>query len=155
MFRYRLEKARFCQISWCKCSKECNQWPIIYNFFKWTFRPLYLYFCLFNTFGSKQMFNVNFADGWIQTEYIWCRRQPLGQLTHNHLSSSATFCWNFTWDALCNGPLHFRRYGLKKGLTVKTQCFLMQYLPVYAADSCISPEMECYLPLLVETPLST
>ena len=28
---------------------------------------LFLYFRLFNTIDSKQMFNVNFSDDWIQT----------------------------------------------------------------------------------------
>ena len=30
-------------------------------------RPLLFYFRIFNTVDSKQMFNLNFADDWIQT----------------------------------------------------------------------------------------
>ena len=30
------------------------------------------------------MFNVNFADDWIRTMDIWCWKQPLYQLSHNH-----------------------------------------------------------------------
>ena len=29
--------------------------------------PLFLYFRIFSTVRSKQMFNVNFADHWMQT----------------------------------------------------------------------------------------
>ena len=28
-------------------------------------RPLFLYFCLFNTVERKEMFNINFADDWL------------------------------------------------------------------------------------------
>ena len=48
-------------------------------------RPLFLYFRLFNTVGdSKKMFNVNFAEVWIRTADLWCRKLPLYQLRHNH-----------------------------------------------------------------------
>ena len=30
-------------------------------------QPLFLYFCLFNTIDSKQMFNIKDADDWICT----------------------------------------------------------------------------------------
>ena len=29
-------------------------------------RPLFLYFCLFNAVDSKQMFNINFPNDWLQ-----------------------------------------------------------------------------------------
>ena len=44
-------------------------------------RPL---FCLFNTVDSKQMFNINFANDWIQTADLWYQKQLLYQLSHNH-----------------------------------------------------------------------
>ena len=35
-------------------------------FLKWSIPGLFfIYFHLFNTVDSKQMFNINFADGWI------------------------------------------------------------------------------------------
>ena len=30
------------------------------------------------------MFNMNFANDWIQTADLWSRKQPLYQLSHNH-----------------------------------------------------------------------
>ena len=30
------------------------------------------------------MFNMNFADHWIQTLDLWCQKQQLSQLGHNH-----------------------------------------------------------------------
>ena len=39
-------------------------------------RPLFLYFLLFNTVNSKQMFNIIFADDWIQTADLWYWKRP-------------------------------------------------------------------------------
>ena len=47
-------------------------------------RPLFLYFCLFNTVESKQMFNTNFAENCIRTADIWFQKRPLCRLSHNH-----------------------------------------------------------------------
>ena len=33
------------------------------------------------------MFNINFADDWIRTVDLWCRKRPLYQLSHNHCPS--------------------------------------------------------------------
>ena len=41
-------------------------------------QPLFIYFSLFNTVDSKQMFNINFADD------LWYWKRPLYQLSHNH-----------------------------------------------------------------------
>ena len=65
--------------------------------------PLFLYFRLFNTVDSKQMFNKIFANGHIQTADLWHQKRPLYQLSHNHwpewcLTSSKcykTFCGKF------------------------------------------------------------
>ena len=37
-------------------------------------RPLFLYFRLFNTVHSTQMFNLKFAIDWIRTVDLWCRK---------------------------------------------------------------------------------
>ena len=50
-------------------------------------RPLFLYFRFFNTVDCKQMFNINFADDWIQTAHLGYCKQPLYQVSHNHVSS--------------------------------------------------------------------
>ena len=51
-------------------------------------RPLYIYFRLFNIVDNKQvnkqMFNINFADGWSWTTGLLYRKQPFYQLSHNH-----------------------------------------------------------------------
>ena len=46
--------------------------------------PIFLYFRIFNTVDSKQMFNINFADTWIRTTGLWYRKWPLYQLSYNH-----------------------------------------------------------------------
>ena len=46
--------------------------------------PLFLYFHLFNTTDSKEMFNIKFADGCICTKVLWYWKQPLYQLYQNH-----------------------------------------------------------------------
>ena len=43
----------------------------------------FLYFRLFFTFGGKQMFNKTFADDWIRTADLCCRKQQLYQMRHN------------------------------------------------------------------------
>ena len=37
------------------------------------------------------MFNINFADDWIQTADLWNRKQPLYQLSHNHFPILSKF----------------------------------------------------------------
>ena len=58
------------------------------------FLAFFLYFCLFNTVDSKQMFN-NFADDWIQTADLWYWKQPLYQLSHNHFTTVLNVILNF------------------------------------------------------------
>ena len=45
---------------------------------------IFHYVRLFNTVDSKKLFNVNFVDDWIWTSDLWCQKQPLCQLCHNH-----------------------------------------------------------------------
>ena len=33
------------------------------------------------------MFNINFANDWIQTADVWYWKRPLNQLCHNHSST--------------------------------------------------------------------
>ena len=47
-------------------------------------RPLFLFFRLFKTIDSKQMFNKSFANDCIQTADLRCCRRPLYQLRPNH-----------------------------------------------------------------------
>ena len=57
-----------------------------YYFFKKNIgrsRPLFLYFCLFNTVESTQMFNMNFDNEWIRTAELWYWKRLLHQLSHN------------------------------------------------------------------------
>ena len=76
-------------------------------------RPLLIYFLLFNTVDNeledKQMFNINFADDWSQTEVLWYRNQPLYQLSHNHFPALGCyepdifyghpgFCFIYFWS---------------------------------------------------------
>ena len=41
------------------------------------FWPHFLYFRLFKTVDSEQMFNIIFANDWIQTADLWYLEQPL------------------------------------------------------------------------------
>ena len=45
-------------------------------------RPLFLYFHLLNTFDSKLMFNINFANDWIRTPVLLHWKRPLYQQPH-------------------------------------------------------------------------
>ena len=45
---------------------------------------LFLYFRLFNSVDSKQMFNINNADDWIQTSDLWYRKWRFSQVSNNH-----------------------------------------------------------------------
>ena len=36
------------------------------------------------------MFNINFANDWIRTADLWCRKRPLYQLSHNHCPRATT-----------------------------------------------------------------
>ena len=69
---------------------------------------LFHYFRLFNTVGSKQMFNINFADDWIWTMDLWFQKRLLYQLSHNHchilvrrLKIEETFR---VWVGILKGP---------------------------------------------------
>ena len=48
------------------------------------YRPLFLYFRLFNAVARKQMFNVNFADDWIRTPDLWYWKQWHYQYSSHH-----------------------------------------------------------------------
>ena len=47
-------------------------------------RPLFLYFRRYNTVDSKQTFNINISDDWIQIADLRYWKWPLFQLSHNH-----------------------------------------------------------------------
>ena len=52
----------------------------------------FLYFRLFNTVESKQMFNIIFvADDWIRTADLWCQKGPLYQMSHHYYPTSPLF----------------------------------------------------------------
>ena len=48
------------------------------------YQTLFLCFRLFDTVDSKQIFDIIFADDWIQTTDLWYQKRPLFQLSHNH-----------------------------------------------------------------------
>ena len=50
-------------------------------------QSLFLYFCLFYCKIDRQ----NFADVWIQTVDLWCQKQRLYQLSHNHCPKRPTY----------------------------------------------------------------
>ena len=35
--------------------------------------------------------NIKFADDWLRTAYLWCRKRPFFQLSHNHCPSKNIF----------------------------------------------------------------
>ena len=58
----------------------------VFTFFKKN-GPFPASFSLFSCFQCSwqlTMFNKNFADDWIRTADLWCRKRPLYQLSHNH-----------------------------------------------------------------------
>ena len=44
--------------------------------------PASFFFIL--VFSIQLIVQINFADDWIRTADLWCRKQPLYQLHHNH-----------------------------------------------------------------------
>ena len=71
-----------CQ-SFAKSGHTCLRRPddIYLSFLNWAFPGLFLfYFHLF----IIQLFNIIFAEDWIQTVDPWIRKRPLYQLSHNH-----------------------------------------------------------------------
>ena len=54
-------------------------------------RPLFRYFRIFDSVDSKQMFNIKFARELIRTVDLWCQKQPLYQLGHNHCPPNIFF----------------------------------------------------------------
>ena len=58
----------------------------------------FLYFRLFNTVDSKQMFNINLADDWIRTVDLWyrsVRSTNWATTTSIHLQ-----CYRFIWNVM-------------------------------------------------------
>ena len=47
-------------------------------------RPLYIYFLTFQYSWQKIFSFDNFANDWIRTNELWCRKWPLCRLRHSH-----------------------------------------------------------------------
>ena len=69
---------------------------------KWIFRPETHLFFFLKKYGpfpasffifvfSIQLTVNNFADDWIRTADLWCRKRPLYQLSHNHCPTHLFF----------------------------------------------------------------
>ena len=56
-------------------------------------RHFFLYFRLFNTVNSKQVFNVIFANVWSQTVSLWYWKRLLYQYSHNNCPVGGRFVW--------------------------------------------------------------
>ena len=50
-------------------------------------RLLFFFTYIFSTDYSVQWFYIQIADDWIRTRDLWCKKQLLRQLCHNHCSS--------------------------------------------------------------------
>ena len=86
-------------------SNDIRPTGFISFFQKWAIPGLFfLYFRLFNTVDSKQMFNINFADDWIRTVDLWYWKRPLYQLSHNHCPLASfliSFRGHLFWMSFC------------------------------------------------------
>ena len=47
-------------------------------------RPLFLYFCLFNSVHQHYWWKIKFVNDWIQNKDRWFLKQPPYHLSHNH-----------------------------------------------------------------------
>ena len=47
------------------------------------------------------MFNKNFADDWIRTADLWCRKRPLFQLSHKHCPPIFRITWYWITQVKC------------------------------------------------------
>ena len=61
---------------------QCFQINITFIFCNLVYsRPLFLYFLSF----KYSWYKTKFANGWIRTSDLGCRKRPLFQMSHNHL----------------------------------------------------------------------
>ena len=72
----------------------------------------FLYFRLFNTVDSKQMFDKSFANDWIRTADLWCRRRPLYQLSNNQCLNISTFYIELFTDNVGGKAVAFSKHNL-------------------------------------------
>ena len=115
---------------------------IISQFLSGHSRPLFLYFCLFNTVDSKQMFYKNFDNDWIQTADLWYWKRPLYQLSHNHCPYSVSLILfqflilvsNFLYlcHTLSNLLLPFKSLSLSLSHTHKVLCKSFMFIFIFA-----------------------
>ena len=125
-------------------------------FFKWTIPGHYfLYFRLFNTVDSKQMFNKKFAEDQIRTADLWCRKQPLYQPIHNHCPKvqpshreksdvrsfiCAKLCSNF----FCKVFLLFFTFVIQNGLHINDWIIMRFYNVIHLTWNGYN---DCYVPI--------
>ena len=79
-FAITIKRSAIGSFDMCFCF-TCPFESLFISFFK-IHGLFFLYFSLFNTVYMNQMFNINFADGWIRTVDLWCMKQLLWQLNH-------------------------------------------------------------------------
>ena len=69
-------------------------------------RPRFLYFLRFNAVDIKQMFHIKICQWQDSNCDLWCRKQPLYQLSHNHCQwiVRANYFAATNWCDFRNGP---------------------------------------------------
>ena len=71
------------------------------------------------------MFIINFADDWIRTADLWCRKQPLYQLSHNHCPVLSCF------PSVIDAELSSDPFNLGKNIICQNQKLRNQFLTMY------------------------
>ena len=70
------EEKSFFDRSWNRYNK---------HFFRWAIPGIFFFIFVFLLQFTVYKYSIwKFADGWIRTTDLWCRKQPLFQLNHNH-----------------------------------------------------------------------
>ena len=60
------------------------------SFFKWAIPALFFFIFVFSGYQLTDKYVLNIADVGIRTADLWCRKQLLCQLRHNHFLSQSS-----------------------------------------------------------------
>ena len=77
-----------------------------------------------------------FADDWIRTADLWCRRRPLYQLSHNHCPSAPSLMYVIVWYTIY--MLHSAKYLMVLDLDgIRTVILDLWSSRLWAANHCL------------------
>ena len=97
------------------------------------FRPLFLYFHLFNTVDSKEIFRIKVC--WWLDSYNWPQKRPLYQLSYNHCPENLLLV-KYQFKVVFGE--HFVAIGYEEiGLRLPMHYYPINGLPIFGAYGCL------------------